>query len=76
MINQLKNELSERAEAGLQRERRLLQSPQSAHLVADGEPLLSFASNDYLGLANHPALIAAFQSAAIEAGVISKPNKP
>ncbi len=69
MINQLKNELSERAEAGLQRERRLLQSPQSAHLVADGEPLLSFASNDYLGLANHPALIAAFQSAAIEAGV-------
>ena len=69
MINQLKIELSERAEAGLQRQRRLLQSPQSAHLVADGEPLLSFASNDYLGLANHPALIAAFQLAAVEAGV-------
>jgi 8-amino-7-oxononanoate synthase len=69
MINQLKIELSERAAAGLQRQRRLLQSPQSAHLVADGEPLLSFASNDYLGLANHPALIAAFQLAAVEAGV-------
>ena len=69
MINQLKIELNERAEAGLQRQRRLLQSPQSAHLVADGEPLLSFASNDYLGLANHPALIAAFQLAAVEAGV-------
>lgn len=69
MINQLKIELSERAEAGLQRQRRLLQSPQSAHLVADGEPLLSFASNDYLGLANHPALIAAFKAAAVEAGV-------
>ena len=69
MINQLKIELSERATAGLQRQRRLLQSPQSAHLVADGEHLLSFASNDYLGLANHPALIAAFQLAAVEAGV-------
>jgi 8-amino-7-oxononanoate synthase len=69
MINQLKIELSERSAAGLQRQRRLLQSPQSAHLVADGEPLLSFASNDYLGLANHPALIAAFQLAAVEAGV-------
>lgn len=69
MINQLKIELSERAQAGLQRQRRLLQSPQSAHLVADGEPLLSFASNDYLGLANHPALIDAFKAAAVEAGV-------
>ncbi|MEY3410825.1 MAG: 8-amino-7-oxononanoate synthase, partial [Pseudomonadota bacterium] len=69
MINQLKIELSERAEAGLQRQRRLLQSPQSAHLVADGEPLLSFASNDYLGLANDPALIDAFKAAAVEAGV-------
>ncbi len=69
MINQLKIELSERAEAGLQRQRRLLQSPQSAHLGADGEPLLSFASNDYLGLANDPALIDAFKAAAVEAGV-------
>ncbi len=69
MINQLKIELSERAEAGLQRQRRLLQSPQSAHLVADGEPLLSFASNDYLGLANHPELIAAFKAASVEASV-------
>jgi 8-amino-7-oxononanoate synthase len=69
MIHQLKKELSERAEAGLQRQRRLLQSPQKAHIVADGERLLSFSSNDYLGLANHPELIAAFQSAAVEAGV-------
>jgi 8-amino-7-oxononanoate synthase len=69
MIHQLKKELSERAEAGLQRQRRLLQSPQKAHIVANGERLLSFSSNDYLGLANHPELIAAFQSAAVEAGV-------
>ena len=69
MIAQLKAELAERARAGLQRKRRLLQSPQDAHLRADGQRLLSFASNDYLGLANHPDLILALQKAALEAGV-------
>jgi 8-amino-7-oxononanoate synthase len=69
MIEQLKAELAARAKAGLKRKRRLLQSPQTAHLVADGQRLLSFASNDYLGLANHPELIAAFQQGATVAGV-------
>ena len=69
MIELLKAELAERARAGLQRKRRLLQSPQDAHLQADGQALLSFASNDYLGLANHPDLILALQKAAAEAGV-------
>ena len=62
MIEQLKAELAEHARAGLQRKRRLLQSPQHAHLRADGQRLLSFASNDYLGLANHPDLILALRS--------------
>ena len=69
MIELLKAELAERARASLQRKRRLLQSPQDAHLQADGQHLLSFASNDYLGLANHPDLILALQKAAAEAGV-------
>lgn len=69
MIAQLKAELADRAQAGLKRKRRLLQSPQAAHLVADGQRMLSFASNDYLGFANHPDLILAFQKAAQEAGV-------
>ena len=69
MIEQLKAELAERACAGLQRKRRLLQSPQDAHLQADDQRLLSFASNDYLGLANHPDLILALQKGATEAGV-------
>lgn len=69
MIEQLKAELAEHACAGLQRKRRLLQSPQDAHLLADDQRLLSFASNDYLGLANHPDLILALQKGATEAGV-------
>ena len=69
MIEQLKVELAERAQAGLKRKRRLLKSPQSAYLVADGQRLLSFASNDYLGLANHPELISALQNGASKAGV-------
>ena len=69
MIDQLKAELAERAQAGLKRKRRLLQSPQAPHLIADDQRLLSFASNDYLGLANHPNLISALQNAAKEAGV-------
>lgn len=69
MIEQLKAELAERARAGLKRKRRLLQSPQAAHVQMDGQAVLSFASNDYLGLANHPALIQALQNAVTAAGV-------
>lgn len=45
--------------AHLRRRRRVLESPQGAHVRSDGAPYLSFCSNDYLGLANHPRLVAA-----------------
>ena len=54
---------------GLLRQRRTLQSPQSPHIVVDGKSYLSFCSNDYLGLANHPQLIAALQRGAVQYGV-------
>lgn len=60
----LEQELNKRRAAGLFRRRRLLESPQGAHVTVDGAPRLSFCSNDYLGLANHPRLIAAWQEAA------------
>ncbi len=50
-------ELADRKRAGLYRTRRLVQGQQQPDLTVDGEPLLSFCSNDYLGLASHPDLI-------------------
>ncbi|HYQ55054.1 MAG TPA: 8-amino-7-oxononanoate synthase [Pseudomonas sp.] len=61
--------LAERRAADLYRQRPLLQSPQGPHVVVDGQPLLAFCSNDYLGLANHPEVIAAWQAGAERWGV-------
>jgi len=69
MLASLQLALDKRKEDGLLRQRRLLDSPQAEHIVANSQPYLSFCSNDYLGLANHPKLIAAMQQAAGNSGV-------
>lgn len=61
--------LAERCAAHLYRTRKLLQSPQTPQVVVDGKSYLAFCSNDYLGLANHPDVIAALQKAAEKFGV-------
>jgi len=53
----------------LYRSRRVLTGPQGAEVDIDGHRYLAFCSNDYLGLANHPDLIRALQSAAERYGV-------
>jgi 8-amino-7-oxononanoate synthase len=55
--------------AGLYRRRRLQDRPQQPEAIVDGRPLLSFCSNDYLGLANHPEVIAALRRGAERWGV-------
>jgi 8-amino-7-oxononanoate synthase len=69
MLASLQLALDKRKAEGLLRQRRLLDSPQAEHIVANNKPYLSFCSNDYLGLANHPKLIAAMQKAAGDSGV-------
>jgi len=68
-FTELQNDLNERAAQGLLRQRRTLDGPQAPHIVVDGKPYLSFCSNDYLGLANHPRLIAALQQGTRQWGV-------
>lgn len=61
--------LAQKKAAGLYRQRRTLASAQGARVIVDGRELLNFCSNDYLGLASHPALVAAFAEAAGRLGV-------
>lgn len=56
-------ELDGLKEAGLYNRIRTLGSPQGAWLTVDGKKVLNFCSNNYLGLANHPKLVAAAQEA-------------
>ena len=68
-FSDLRHDLEQRASLGLLRQRRTLQTPQSPHVMLDGRPCVSFCSNDYLGLANHPDLVAALQLGATRHGV-------
>jgi len=65
----LSPELTRRAQADLYRRRVVMAGPQGIEPVIDGRRCLSFCSNDYLGLANHPEVVTAFQRAATEYGV-------
>ena len=67
--DQLSSALADLDVQGLRRRRRVLESPQGARVRVDGRDYLSFSSNDYLGLANHPAIAAAAREAIAQAGV-------
>lgn len=61
--------LDRRRTEQLYRARRVAEGPQGPEQIIDGQRVVSFCSNDYLGLANHPTVIAAFKQAADEYGV-------
>jgi 8-amino-7-oxononanoate synthase len=59
MATDLSARLSAHENKGLYRKRLTLEGPQTTDVVIDGKRYLAFCSNDYLGLANHSALIEA-----------------
>jgi glycine C-acetyltransferase len=60
----LANELKAIEEAGLYKKERIITSPQDATIrLADGQEVLNFCANNYLGLSSHPALINAAREA-------------
>lgn len=54
---------------GLYNQIRTISSPQGAWLVVDGKKVLNFCSNNYLGLANHPKMVAEVKKVVDEYGV-------
>ena len=69
LIERLGQAQAERERASLLRRLRTVESVDGARIVIDGNALLNFAGNDYLGLAQHPALIEALTRAAAQWGV-------
>ncbi len=65
----LQADLNLRREQHLFRATNVAQSPQGPLMQINGKPYLTFCSNDYLGLANHPKVVEAFKTAADEFGV-------
>ena len=66
--DQLRDTLTEIESAGLTKHERELASPQAAHVLTRGEQVLNFCANNYLGLADHPYVVAAAKQALDEWG--------
>ncbi len=59
----LRGELTALREKGLYKGERVITSPQQAAITVGGETVINFCANNYLGLANHPALVEAAREA-------------
>jgi 8-amino-7-oxononanoate synthase len=68
LIADLSRALDSRREEGLFRRRRTLDSAQGPRVRVEGRDVVAFASNDYLGLANDPAVVAGLVDGAVRFG--------
>ncbi|MGN0918585.1 MAG: 8-amino-7-oxononanoate synthase [Oxalobacter sp.] len=66
---ELESQLAGLADDHLLRTRRTLKTSCGTHISVEGKPLLAFCSNDYLGLASHPAIQKAVCEAAAKWGI-------
>jgi 8-amino-7-oxononanoate synthase len=64
LIAGIDRQLESLAAQSLTRRRRTADSPAAPRQVVDGRPMLAFCSNDYLGLAAHPRVVAALREGA------------
>ena len=55
----LRNQMDSLRAQGLYKRERLIESPQGPAIEVTGREVINFCANNYLGLANHPALVAA-----------------
>jgi glycine C-acetyltransferase len=55
----LRNQLDDLKGKGLYKRERLIQSPQGTAIIVNGREVVNFCANNYLGLANHPEIVAA-----------------
>jgi 8-amino-7-oxononanoate synthase len=69
LIASLDRELQQLDKNNLRRRRRTVDTPCAPRVQVDGRAMLAFCSNDYLGLAAHPALVEALREGAILYGV-------
>ncbi|MGB7981713.1 MAG: glycine C-acetyltransferase [Candidatus Nanopelagicales bacterium] len=61
-LQHVRTQLSEITDQGLYKRERVISTPQGAWVRADGREVINLCANNYLGLANHPDLIAAAES--------------
>lgn len=64
MIDSLLVKLAKLDEQSLTRHRRIVETPCAPRVLVGGRPMLAFCSNDYLGLAAHPRVVAALREGA------------
>ena len=59
----LQNELNAIQQNGLYKKERIITSPQGAEITVNGETVLNFCANNYLGLSSHPEVVQAAKDA-------------
>ncbi|MDX8354018.1 glycine C-acetyltransferase [Cognatiyoonia sp. IB215182] len=62
-LSHISDTLGQIADEGLYKRERLITSPQGGEITVGGRQVINLCANNYLGLANHPALIEAAQAA-------------
>ncbi|MEP6514439.1 MAG: aminotransferase class I/II-fold pyridoxal phosphate-dependent enzyme, partial [Parafilimonas sp.] len=62
-VQRIFSELEEIESSGLLKKERIITSPQGAEITVNGETVLNFCANNYLGLSSHPKVIEAAHKA-------------